>query len=45
MVLNPMGMAIVKKALSSGPFTGEPLAHFDGSITVKLLNPTDIFTF
>ena len=42
MVLNPIGIAIVKKALSSTPFTGEPSARFDGSMTVKLLSPTDI---
>ena len=34
-------MARVKKALSSGPLTGEPSARFGGSITVKLLRPTE----
>ena len=37
-------MARVRKALSSGPLTGEPSARLEGSMTVKLLSPTDIWT-
>ena len=34
-------MALVRNALSNGPFTGEPSGRFGGSITVKLLRPTE----
>src|SRR4030042_1754184 len=40
----PRGMARVRKALSRGPFTGEPSFFFGGSMTVKLLSPTDMWT-
>ena len=43
-VLIPKGIAIVRKALSSGLLTGEPSGFFEGSIAVKLLNPTEMFT-
>ena len=41
---SPSGIALVRNALSSGPLTGEPSARFVGSITVKLLRPTEACT-
>ena len=34
-------MTLVRKALSKGPLTGVSSARFEGSITVKLLRPTE----
>ena len=34
-------MALLEEKLSSGPLTGSPLARLAGSMTVKLLRPTE----
>ena len=41
---SPRGMARVMKALSRGLLSGEPSARFGGSMTVKLLSPTEAWT-
>jgi hypothetical protein len=42
--VDPSGMARVRKALASGALTGEPSARLGGSMTVKLLRPTETWT-
>ena len=43
-ISRPRGMALVRKALSKALLTGIPSGLFEGSITVKLLKPTEIWT-
>src|SRR5512147_370590 len=43
-VFKPRGIAIVRNALSSGPFAGDPSPLLAGSIAVKLLSPTEMLT-